>query len=146
VDADPLCQGPVCYMFGCGFNTDGKLFATEFTMYLMYAYSKIQTSCVHSVEKRDEVHRWAASLWRGVPENVDEVRGKNLEALRSIASGASRPLSFGGQPDSLRNTSMSTTQKEEAEGLLLQIYLDAKVIDSATLGSDGVDQFIGCVV
>jgi hypothetical protein len=146
VNADPLCQGPICYMFGGGFNTDGKVFATEFTMYLMYAYSKIQTSCVHSVEQRDEFHRWAVSLWRGVPETVDEVRGKNLAALRSIASGVNRPLSFGGQPDSLRNTSMSETEREEAEGLLAQIYLAAQVIDSANLSSEDLDKFIGCVV
>ncbi|CAK0898456.1 unnamed protein product [Prorocentrum cordatum] len=146
VNADPLCQGPICFMFGCGFNTDGKVFATEFTMYLMYAYSKIQTSCVHSVEQRDELNRWAASLWRGVPETVDEVREKNLESLRNIAGGTNRPLSFGGQPDSLKNTSMSKGQKEEAEGLLIQIYLDAQVIDSAAVGSKDLDKFISCMV
>jgi len=194
-----LCDGPLCDMFGA--RGDSGQGATEFTMYTLWAMSRSNFECVHSVQKldhfklaysksweeklnkkmdehgweagsvtignTDSVHpfnwlpgttanvpnksqfpisvedlskRWAASLWRGMPEQAEFLAEVNLVTLEDVIGGRrQKPIMFGAQPASLEGLPSET--KEHLTDLLVKLYTQAGLYDFGT-----PDELVECVV
>jgi hypothetical protein len=196
---DALCDGPLCDMFGA--RDDSGKGATEFTMYTLWAMSRDNFECVHSVQKldhfkvkyskswEDELNRklnkrgwdansvtignkdsvkpfswvpgttdnlpkksqfpisvedlskrWAASLWRGMPEQAEFLAEVNLVTLRDVIHGRrQKPIMFGAQPASLEDLPSET--REELVDMLVKLYTQAGLYDFGT-----PDELVECVV
>merc|ERR1712072_1046877 len=90
-----LCEGPLCDSLGV-FSPSGHG-ATEYTLYLLYAYSRVDFRCSHFIQQlTDASQHWAAGLWRGVN------KWGNAGICQSIAQGKDNiPMMFGSQPQVL---------------------------------------------
>lgn len=196
---DALCDGPICDMFGA--RDDSGTGATEFTMYTLWAMSRSNFECVHSVQKLDHFKlayskswqedlnrklkergwdagsvtigntdsvkpfswlpgttenvpnesqfpisvedlskRWAASLWRGMPEQAEFLAEVNLVTLEDVIAGRrQKPIMFGAQPASLED--LPSEKKELLTDLLVKLYTQAGLYDFGT-----PDELVECVV
>jgi hypothetical protein len=137
-----LCDGPLCRLFGVG-DTEGEG-TTEFTMYNMFLYTKAQLECIALPELHDpkSQDQWGLSLWRGVPENKEQVMKENIWTLRNITQGNLEPIMFGAQPDALND--LDTSQRKEAEAYLEVIYVEAGVYEKK--GEKSVQELIDCAI
>lgn len=127
-DPDPktLCKGPLCKMLGMG-TRDGKG-ASEFTMYLLYAYSRDRFRCSHAVvrpEGKSLAGKLAVSLWRGLEEQQKVEMQTNIENLAKIARSQEVPYMFGAQLGAF--DPMPDAQRQQAIHFLVQIFENAKL-------------------
>ncbi|CAK0813736.1 unnamed protein product, partial [Prorocentrum cordatum] len=90
----------------------------------------------------DLTQRWAASLWRGMPEQAELLTEVNLETLGAVIGGKSQnPIMFGAQPASLND--MPAAKKQEATDLLVKLYTKAGLYDSSKTPEDLVECVVG---
>jgi len=127
-DPDPktLCKGPLCKMLGMG-TRDGKG-ASEFTMYLLYAYSRDHFKCLHAVvrpEGESLAGKLAVSLWRGLEDQAEVEMDTNIENLAKIARSQEVPYMFGAQLGAF--DPMPDAQRQQAVHFLVQIFENAKL-------------------
>jgi hypothetical protein len=196
---DALCDGPLCEMFGA--RDDSGKGATEFTMYTLWAMSRSNFECVHSVQKLDHFKlaysqsweedlnrklnehgwdagsvtigntdsvkpfswlpgttenvpnesqfpisvedlskRWAASLWRGMPEQAEFLAEVNHVTLEDVIGGRrQKPFMFGAQPASLED--LPSEKKKLLTDLLVKLYTQAGLYDFGA-----PDELVECVV
>jgi len=135
--AESICHGDLCQMLMAP-APGNENHATEFSMYLMYALAKAPTSCVHEVVTLDFAHRWAESLWRGVPGNRQLNIRNNIACTRKIAIGQWSPIFFGSQPRALQH--MTPAERQACEANLVKIYSNAGLLTMSP------DQLTACVV
>jgi hypothetical protein len=90
----------------------------------------------------DLTQRWAASLWRGVKGNREQLSAINIETLEDINSGFRQfPIMFGAQPASL--SGMDEDRQEQAIDQIVKLYQAANLYDADTENST---ELINCVV
>merc|ERR1712217_535553 len=85
-----LCAGPLCYIVGFHWTQGKDKFATELTLYNMYAYTKTNLDCAHSIEKdaiakdgHSPANKWAVTLWKSYSSD-EAAAQKNIETLKNI--------------------------------------------------------------
>merc|ERR1711920_388918 len=90
----------------------------------------------------DLTKRWAASLWRGMPEQANLLTEVNLETLDAVIGGRRQaPIMFGAQPASLED--MPSEKKKQATNLLVKLYTQAGLYDSSETPDDLVERVVG---
>jgi len=133
---DSLCNGPLCDMMGARSITGQG--STEFTMYILWARSRVNFPCLHAMETpihKDLSKGWAISLWRG-----EGNRQSNLDNSRTIASGKEVPVMFGSQASALDG--MSPKQRNLAIEEIAEIYQDAGLHNASNLPTDYIEKCI----
>ncbi|CAK0865985.1 unnamed protein product [Prorocentrum cordatum] len=132
---DNLCGGPLCEMLGAR-SEDGKG-ATEFTLFVLFARTRINISCDMAVEETSKEAPMALSLWRGLdPDQMDV----NLRSCKSVASGEVRPWMFGSQTAALE--ALTAEQFEVAQAHIVDIYTAAGLHD---VNKTSTDALMRCV-
>jgi len=101
----------------------------------------LPTKAQFPIRVEDLTQRWAASLWRGMPEQAELLTEVNLETLGAVIGGKQQsPIMFGAQPASLEV--MPSAKKKEATDLLVKLFTKAGLYDS----SQTPDELVECVV
>jgi len=141
---DTICSGPLCTMFGVySTKAQDQDHATEFTMYIVFAYAQKSLKCAYSIEQKSlgGSSQMALSLWRGVKGNRHATIANDLETVRNISKGILKPVMFGSQPSALDD--MTPEDRREAIKYLTAIYKDAKLFDPS---KDSADDLVDCVI
>jgi hypothetical protein len=101
----------------------------------------LPTKSQFPIRVEDLSKRWAASLWRGMPEQKELLTEVNIETMDAVIGGKRQsPIMFGAQPAALED--MPPAKKQEATDLLVKLYTKAGLYDS----SQTPDELVECVV
>jgi hypothetical protein len=133
-----LCDGPLCDALH---NRENR--STEFTLYTLWARSRPDFACRHSVQElHSDYDHWAKTLWRGTSDEADMAKSVNFETLEHlVAKRGGQTLMLGAQAGAL--DSMDTMERARAKDMLVQLYSQANMFDSSVEQSDTL---IDCVV
>jgi len=92
------------------------------------------------ISVEDLSKRWAASLWRGMPEQAEFLAEVNLVTLKDVIDRRrQKPIMFGAQPASLED--LPSEKKELLTDMLVKLYTQAGLYDFGT-----PDELVECVV